>query len=106
MEEKLNHDARRDITTEAVLKNNKKVYGFIQAKEKGVLAGLDKVLAFYTRNNLKAKALKKDGDRLKRGDKIAEIEAHEKDFLKVELTVPNMLQRMSGIATETKRFAD
>jgi nicotinate-nucleotide pyrophosphorylase (carboxylating) len=105
-EEWLHNDARRDITTEAVLKKDATVYGIIKAKERGVLAGLTEVLTFYARHNIKAKAFKKDGDRLKKGEVIAELKGNEIEFLKVERTGLNILERMSGIATQTKRLAD
>jgi nicotinate-nucleotide pyrophosphorylase (carboxylating) len=106
LEKRFNDDARRDITVEAVLKGDIKVYGVIQAKEKGILAGIEEVLAFYARHNVIAKVFKKDGDRLKKDDIIAELEGNEKDFLKVERIGLNLLGRMSGIATQTKRLAD
>jgi len=99
-------DARRDITAEAVLKKDAKVHGVIKAKDEGVLAGLEEILAFYARHNVKSKAKRKDGDRLKKGDLVAELIGNEKDFLKVERTGLNILERMSGIATQTRKLVD
>ena len=106
IEERMREDASKDITVEAILKNNTKVYGVIKAKEKGILAGLEEILAFYARHNVKAKALRKDGDKLKKGDIVAELIGNEKDLLKVERTGLNILERMSGIATQTKKLVD
>jgi len=55
MEDRLHDDARREITTEAVLKKDAKVDGVIKAKGKGILAGLEEVLAFYAKHNVKQK---------------------------------------------------
>jgi nicotinate-nucleotide pyrophosphorylase (carboxylating) len=106
MEERLSDDARRDITVEAILKNDLKVYGVIKAKGEGILAGLEEVLAFYARHNINVKALKKDGDQLKKGDIVAELIGNKKELLKVERTGLNILERMSGIATQTKKLVD
>ena len=106
MEEKLNEDAPADITSDAVIKGSARVHGIIEAKAEGILAGLEEILKFYSRHNIKAKALKKDGDRLEKSDIIAELYGSEKDFLKVERTGLNVLQRMSGVATNTKRVAE
>jgi len=106
MEERLHDDARRDITGEAVLKKEAPVYGLIKAKERGILAGLTEVLTFYARHNIKAKAFKKDGDSLKKGNVIAEIKGNEMEFLKIERTGLNILERMSGIATQTRHLVD
>lgn len=95
-----------DITSEAVLRDDSRIYGIIKAKADGILAGLSEVLALYDAHNIKSKALKKDGDELQKGDIIAELEASERDFLKAERTGLNMLQRMSGIATATRKLAD
>lgn len=106
MEQKLNEDAPADITSDAVIKGSAMVYGVIKAKAEGILAGLEEILKFYLRHKIKVKALKTDGDRLEESDIIAELYGSEKDFLKVERTGLNVLQRMSGVATNTKRVAE
>lgn len=108
LEDKLAEDCRfdMDVTSESVLKDDAQIYGVIKVKEKGVLAGLEEVLTFYSRHYIKSKPLKKDGDSLEEGEVIAELYGKEKDFLKVERTGLNVLQRMSGVATQTKNLAD
>lgn len=106
LEEHLKEDAKQDITSNAVLKQNKTVYGVIKAKEDGILAGMEDVMMFYAKHGLETKTLKEDGNKIKKGEIIAELHGREKDFLKVERTGLNILQRMSGIATQTKKLAD
>lgn len=113
LQELLDDDAKkddkgihRDVTSETVLRGNTKVHGILRAKQTGIVAGLTEVLAFYQMHNLKAKTSKKDGDKIEKGEIIAELEGSERDFLKVERTGLNMLQRMSGIATKTRKLAD
>lgn len=106
MEERLRDDARRDITVEAILKKDGMVKGIIKSKEEGVLAGLKEVLSFYKKHKIKAKPLKRDGDRLQKGEVIAELKGRKSDLLKVERTGLNLLERMSGIATQTRRWVD
>ncbi|MDP2906802.1 MAG: carboxylating.nicotinate-nucleotide diphosphorylase [Nanoarchaeota archaeon] len=106
LEKHLKEDSSIDLTSKAVLKKNKKIYGVIKAKEEGILAGLEEVKLFYAKHGIETKALKQDGDELKEGDIIAELNGKEKDFLKVERTGLNIMQRMSGIATKTKRLSD
>ncbi len=95
-----------DITYDAVLKKNKIVFGVIKAKEEGILAGLEEVTEFYTTHGMELKPKKKDGDKLGKGDIIAEVYGNEMAFLKLERTGLNLMQRMSGIATATKKLAD
>ena len=106
LDKNLKEDACKDLTSKAVLKKNNKIYGVIKAKENGILAGLEDVRLFYAKHGIETKALKEDGDELKEGDIIAELNGKEKDFLKVERTGLNIMQRMSGIATQTKRLSD
>ena len=46
----------------------------------------------------------KDGDVIKKGDKIADIEGSARYILMGERTALNYVQRMSGIATETNKY--
>lgn len=107
LEDKLAEDCKYgDVTSESVIKEDAQIYGVIKAKEGGILAGLEEVLTFYSRHCIKSKPLKKDCDALKKGEIIAKLYGKEKDFLKVERTGLNVLQRMSGIATQTKKLID
>ena len=50
------------------------------------------------------KALKKDGDNISKGDRLAEISGKAVSILQAERVALNFLQRMSGIATMTNKF--
>jgi nicotinate-nucleotide pyrophosphorylase (carboxylating) len=50
--------------------------------------------------------IKEEGDSVKRGEKIMEIEGECREILQVERTALNILTRMSGIATETRTLVD
>ncbi|MFC1691400.1 carboxylating nicotinate-nucleotide diphosphorylase [Nanoarchaeota archaeon] len=94
-----------DITANALIKTNKPAKAIITAKESGVMAGLEEI-NFILKNKFKTKLLKKDGQNIKKGNKIIEIRGKIKDILKYERTVLNILQRMSGIATTTNKLAN
>ena len=47
-----------------------------------------------------------DGDEIKKGDKIADIKGSARAVLTGERTALNYVQRMSGIATETRKYQD
>ena len=91
-----------DITTKLVLKKKKNGRALIKANQKGVLAGIEEAIWFIEQNRLKAKALKKDGDKIAKGDKILKISGNVKDILKIERITLNIISRMSGIATEVR----
>ena len=72
------------------------------AKASGTLCGIDVALrVFELLGGFTFKKYKNDGDRLEKGDIIAELTGQTKNLLKGERTSLNLLQHMSGIATMT-----
>jgi len=105
----LREDIRNgDITTQAVFKGNETTKATFWAKESGVIAGLE--LAAYIFNkvdsDLRFKKHINDGDKVMRGDIIADVFGPSDSILTGERTVLNFMQRMSGVATKTRTFAD
>ncbi|UCE39791.1 MAG: carboxylating nicotinate-nucleotide diphosphorylase [Candidatus Aminicenantes bacterium] len=95
-----------DITSENIIPSDSISRAFIVAKEEGVLAGIyvaERVMKKIDRTVFFG-IQKKDGEKLKRGDKIAALEGPSVSLLKGERTALNFLQRMSGIATITHKF--
>ncbi|MFN3477280.1 MAG: carboxylating nicotinate-nucleotide diphosphorylase, partial [Candidatus Methylomirabilales bacterium] len=96
-----------DLTTEAVFGGRKrKGRAVVEAQEEGVLAGLAELQWFYGRSGLKTEPRKKDGDRIRAGDVILEVEGDLADLLRTERVGLNLLQRMSGISTKTWRLVE
>jgi nicotinate-nucleotide pyrophosphorylase (carboxylating) len=94
-----------DITSDCVFDENKKVVeAKIIAKESGILAGIAELIWFLgkcKKFNIKILFFKKDGEKLKKGDVVLKFQAKVKSILMIERVILNLLQRMSGIATET-----
>ena len=95
-----------DITSKAVLTKNEPRIAFLIAKASGIIAGLEEVNWFLQKHSLEVKLQKKDGQNVQYGEKILEIQGKQKDILATERIALNVLQRMSGIATETKHLTD
>lgn len=77
-------------------------------KEAGIIAGVDvaiKVCKYFS-ERLKLDIFIKDGSSIKPGDIVLEISGPQLDILKAERTMLNFMQRMSGIATATARYAE
>jgi nicotinate-nucleotide pyrophosphorylase (carboxylating) len=95
-----------DITSESVIPAGSVSKAAVLAKERGILAGMvvaervfqkiDPSVRFYTHFQ--------DGHQIKRGDTLAELEGSSISLLKGERTALNFLQRMSGIATLTRKY--
>lgn len=103
---------REDITSEDVSANSAMPYDQKGAcelicKEDGVVCGLqvfERVFKLLD-SETKVELLKNDGEEVKKGEVIAKLEGDIKVMLCGERTALNYLQRMSGIATYTRKMA-
>ena len=105
----LNEDiGEGDITSTAIIPERDLADCEIIAKEDGILAGIDIAEAVFLEQdyNLGVKRLKEDGECLISGDRVLLISGEARQILSSERTALNFLQRLSGIATLTKRFVD
>ena len=95
-----------DPTTEALIPGGLRGKAVVMSKAEGVLAGVDVVLAVFRRldSSLDATGLLQDGAELGLESFIVEIDGPVSSILKAERTAVNFLQRLSGIATETRRY--
>ena len=96
-----------DITTEHLLPKRQQGEASIIAKEGGVVAGLFLIEYIYQRlsSEIETTLFFQDGDQLKIGATVATVKGAIGDLLSGERMVLNFLQRLSGIATETARYA-
>jgi nicotinate-nucleotide pyrophosphorylase (carboxylating) len=97
-----------DITSESLLSAASRSRAAFLAKEAGVLAGLGVARRVFERIDpeVRFRALSRDGRSFEAGDILAEVWGRSISLLKGERTALNFLQRMSGIATETRRFVE
>jgi nicotinate-nucleotide pyrophosphorylase (carboxylating) len=97
-----------DITTDLMIPEDARGQARFIAKENGVLCGLDVALRVFELldGSFKAEVYKKDGDMVNPGDLIAEMTGKIFGLLKGERTALNLLQHMSGIATQTRRCVE
>jgi nicotinate-nucleotide pyrophosphorylase (carboxylating) len=97
-----------DITSESLISTSSRSRAVFLAKEAGVLAGLGVARRVFERIDpeVRFRALSGDGRAFKAGDILAEVRGRSVSLLKGERTALNFLQRMSGIATKTRRFVE
>ncbi|MEZ7723933.1 MULTISPECIES: carboxylating nicotinate-nucleotide diphosphorylase [Fusobacterium] len=97
-----------DISTNAVYKNDRLAEISLFSKEEGILAGIDvfKRVFELLDSSVEFTEYKKDGDNLLNKDLILKIRANVKTILSAERTALNYLQRMSGIATYTRKMLE
>jgi nicotinate-nucleotide pyrophosphorylase (carboxylating) len=95
-----------DLTSKAILTKNEPKIAILKTKASGIISGLKEVNWFLRKHGLDVKLYKKDGNELLNGEPILEIRGRQKDILATERIALNVLQRMSGISTETKRLVN
>lgn len=96
---------KADVSTKAFLGAARQtITAKVRANEDGILAGMQEAEWFLNKLGLKIQQSKKDGVRLKKGEVFLEIEGRASVILAAERTLLNLLQRMSGVATKTKRL--
>ena len=76
------------------------------AKQEGVLCGTEvgKRVFQLVDSSLEVTLLKRDGSPVAKGDVVMTVEGHSGSILTAERTALNFMQRLSGIATETRRM--
>jgi len=94
-----------DITSESLF-TNEIAKGKIVCKENCIVAGLEESKEIFEKLGVKIKSNFKDGDKINKGDVVAEVSGSAIPILKGERLALNFIGRMSGIATETKKIVD
>lgn len=97
-----------DLATDYLLDDDDISTANFVAKAEGVLCGIDIAVRTFTfiDPDIKADIKIKDGGKVNKGDIIATVTGRTKSILKGERTSLNILQHMSGIASETAKYAE
>lgn len=95
-----------DITTNSIIPAHSRAIAEMKMKADGVISGLKVIRRVYERfeKDIVWTPLVKDGETVRKGDIILRIEASYRCLLLGERLSLNILQRMSGIATETAKY--
>jgi len=92
-----------DVTSSACIPEAQMAAGRFIAREPLIIAGLGLLDEIYATH---VALLKQDGDTCTAGETIATIRAEARLLLERERVALNFLQRLSGVATNARRFAD
>jgi nicotinate-nucleotide pyrophosphorylase (carboxylating) len=94
-----------DLTTRAVIDEDATCEARILLKQPGVICGLDAAAAVFDALGARLSPCSADGDLLEPGP-VAGVEGSARAVLTAERTALNLLGRLSGIATLTRRYID
>jgi nicotinate-nucleotide pyrophosphorylase (carboxylating) len=95
-----------DVTSAAVVPAGLMVEAAVVAKEAGIAAGIEETAILAESLGLSVKTEVVDGDEIKNGKVILRISGDAQAILSAERTMLNLLSRMSGIATATRRVVE
>ena len=102
-----------DVTTMATIPAMQESRAAVVAREPGVVAGVEvialtlgEVARRLGADRLSVTLVAADGDRVERGDVVAELSGSTRVTLVAERTLLNVISRLSGIATHTRQWAD
>ncbi len=101
-----------DISTDFItadIDKNKKFEILLKTREEGILCGCDPfrlVFEILAKDSVKVDFYKEDGDKITPNEPVAKITGSPRHILTGERLSLNYIQRMSGIATFTKKFQD
>ena len=96
-------DIKNDITTNTVVDKKRIIKANFIAEFEGVFCG-SKIIENAFSESVKVSVLIKDGFKVKENFKLATIEGPASEILKKERVVLNLIQRMSGVASETQKY--
>jgi len=99
---------RGDVTSEVIFAPDARTSGRIVAREQLVIAGTEIARAVFLRvdDASRCDLVVGDGQLLQKGDAVAQVSGSTRSVLSAERTALNFLQRLSGVATLTRRFVD
>src|SRR5947209_10870851 len=94
-----------DVPTDSLVSHDAKAAARIVARERAIVAGTKTAVEVFHRVDptLKVKAFRNDGSEVNAGEEVIQIEGFARSILKAEPVALNFLQRLSGIATATRK---
>ena len=97
-----------DITTDFLYNESDALTAQLNTREDTVVCGIDvfKLVFSILSDKVEVKTFCNDGDYVKAGTKLAELKGPARAILIGERTALNYMQRMSGIATQTRKYQE
>lgn len=96
-----------DITSQLTVPEDLQARGTFLAKENAILAGIELLPIIYgTVGSAKTNLLKESGSRIVTGDILATVGGPARLLLSCERVCLNFLQRLSGVASEARRYVE
>jgi nicotinate-nucleotide pyrophosphorylase (carboxylating) len=95
-----------DITTTLIVPPETRAEAEVIAKETGVIAGIEEAKILLESLGIKVEALVSDGEKISEKQILMKVSGDAQTILSTERTLLNILSRMSGIATTTRKLLE
>jgi len=97
-----------DLTAQLMIEADEMASFQMNARESIMLAGVEVAARVFRRYDpdVQVKVLVRDGERVEKGTRLLEVSGRARSLLTAERTSLNIIQRLSGIATETARYVE
>ncbi len=95
-----------DITSRALFNDDIKAEARIITNEEGIAVGMNIIKTIFESRNCVTEIMVNEGEPIQKGTTIMEIKGSVNSILEIERVTLNILARMSGIATETKKLSE
>ncbi len=95
-----------DVTASAIASPDQTAQAEVIIKAQGIVAGVEEAVVLAEALGLKVECEIIDGQEVKDGQRLMVLSGNARTILTVERTMLNLLSRMSGIATVTKRLTN
>jgi len=95
-----------DLTTALIVSEETTSEAEVISKEEGIAAGIEEARTLLETLGAKVETLATDGDTIKKKKTIMRISGNTRIILSAERTLLNLISRMSGIATTTRRLVE
>jgi nicotinate-nucleotide pyrophosphorylase (carboxylating) len=95
-----------DVTSAAIVPSECTAEAKVIAKAEGIVAGIEEAAVLAETLGLEVETTVADGEEVKSGQTIMQLTGDGRTVLTVERTLLNLLSRMSGIATATRRLTE
>ena len=93
-----------DITSNAVVSEDKTINAYLISKDEGILAGMTIIRELFEEYGIEIKFCLTDGCKISKSDLLIAVHGNARKILLLERTALNLLMRMSGVATAADRY--
>ena len=97
-----------DVTSHYFVPENRVARAFVAVRQEGAVSGVELAARVFSKVDpeLEVEILVPDGSRVSEGALLIRVEGKARSILTAERTALNFLQRLSGVATLTAKYAD